>query len=291
MTKLVPIADMDLARLAKRIRDVHKNVTLLEFAELKARDAAAARRLELGRLLSQARGHWPSRGPNAKGWGAFLRSVGIDEDTALVAMKYSGYVDETVSHASPGKLPTLRAAGLRRDALSEPDDPPEPKPERGAWCTPKPIADAVGPWDLDSFSNQRSHIISTERCMLERGDDGFGNGRPGSYRIAGEGLKHADASTRFWGQPDYGFVLRAVKHYAHTSFCFLLRLDPSTEWFDELFLHSSLILIPRGDRIEFDPPPDVEASSNPYPHGLFYAHAKDATEQIRALCYEWRITR
>jgi hypothetical protein len=132
-------------------------------------------------------------------------------------------------------------------------------------------------------------------CELERGDDGFGMGDPdrreGSFYVKGSGYHRAWPSWRVWVQPDYEYVLEAIRHYKHTRFTALLRLDPSTEWFDELHAVSKLILIPKGDRIEFNPPPGVKASSNPFPHGFFYAHAEDATDAIRALCFEWNVNR
>lgn len=164
--------------------------------------------------------------------------------------------------------------------------------QRGAWCTPKKYADAVGSFYLDPFTNARSHIQAEYTCQLERGDDGFGMGdpdrRPGSFFVNGLGFHRAWPSWRVWIQPDYEYVLEAIRHYMHTRFTALLRLDPSTEWFGELYDASELILVPKRDRIEFDPPPGVKASSNPFPHGLFYAHAEDATDAIRALCFEWK---
>lgn len=165
--------------------------------------------------------------------------------------------------------------------------------QRGAWCTPKKYARAVGPFDLDPFSNARSHMLSVAACWLERGDDGFGRGSshtgPGAFYTAAEGYQYAPAEWRTWIQPPYDIVLEAVRHYRHTRFTALLRLDPSTQWFSELFDASELVLVPKGDRIEFDPPPGVKPSSNPFPHGFFYAHAEDATPEIRGLCFEWRV--
>ena len=39
-------------------------------------------RLDLGRRLIGCRGFWPSSGPNARGWKAFLDEVGIEKRTA-----------------------------------------------------------------------------------------------------------------------------------------------------------------------------------------------------------------
>jgi hypothetical protein len=163
-------------------------------------------------------------------------------------------------------------------------------PNRGAWCTPKWIADLVGPWRLDPFSNPRSHIDAERACMLERGDDGLGDGKtPGSHFVrAEEAVAIADETWRVWIQPDYQVVLRAFAHYRHTRWCALLRFDPSTEWFEEIYEASSLIAVPRGRRVNFEPPPGVRASSNAYPHALYYRNAEDATPSVLRACVAWR---
>lgn len=160
---------------------------------------------------------------------------------------------------------------------------------RGTWCTPKPWAERVGPWDLDPFSNPRSHIVSTDRAMLEDGGDGLlDRGAPGSYRDgATRYVGRAVAGTRVWIQPPYEMVLDALAHYGHTRFCALLRFDPSTRWFRRLYRLVGLICVPLS-RIEFEPPPGVKASKNPYPHALYYARAEDATPRVLRACISWR---
>jgi hypothetical protein len=278
-----------------------------------ARDVAARKRLALGKLLIEARGNWPRSGPRAKGWGELLSRAGLDEATAWRYMKLAAtnQISFTDGDAKE-KAPTYADLGLdNRPRVGAGDEEPHPPvdgcateadsveiishgsvpaaPDRGAWCTPRAIAAAVGGWDLDPFSNPRSAIIATTHCMLEYGDDGLPDGPPGSYRTSAKGPAIAGPDTRVWIQPPYSIVLEAIAHYGHTRFCALLRLDPSTEWFDRLWEKTALILVPKGDRLEFIPPPGVEASSNPFPHCLFYARAEDATEAIRALCYEWRV--
>jgi hypothetical protein len=158
---------------------------------------------------------------------------------------------------------------------------------RGAWCTPKDWAEAVGPFDGDPFSNPRSHIVSDWRCMLEDGGDGFGDRTPGSFRLANGVLGRATAKTKIFGQPDYQFVLEAIEHYGHTSFCFLLRFDPRTRWFRRLYALSGLVCVAR--KIEFEPPPGVKASANPFPHALFYRNPEDATAAVlRKSAAAWR---
>ncbi len=179
--------------------------------------------------------------------------------------------------------------------------------DRGTWCTPKDWAERVGPWDLDAFSNPRSQIVAETACMLERGDDGLAGPRRGEYFVSpqhgreailvpGEqprlptagGRKRATVDTRFWGQPPYELVDKALEHYGHTRFCFLLRFDPSTQWFIKLYRLARLVCVPRGKRIQFEPPPGVKASNNPYPHALYYAREEDATPAVLRACIAWR---
>ena len=161
--------------------------------------------------------------------------------------------------------------------------------DRGNWCTPKAWAERVGPWDVDPFSNPRSHIVADATCQLERGD----NGLPpdileGGYLVAGVGQFHANKNTRVWLQPPYEIVLEVLAHYGHTRFGALLRFDPSTEWFCRLYSLSALVCVPRRQRIEFEPPPGVKASKNPYPHALYYAREEDATPAVLRACFAWR---
>jgi hypothetical protein len=170
---------------------------------------------------------------------------------------------------------------------------------RGAYCTPKWLAELVGPWGLDPFSNPRSHIEAAERCMLEDGGDGLLTGPPGTYRV-GTGLpstrpvsleRHATADTRVWLQPPYEIVDEAIAHYGHTRFCALLRFDPSTDWFQSLYRLTQLVCIPRRRRIDFDPPPGVavgKTRESPFPHALYYARVEDATEAVLRRCIAWR---
>lgn len=189
--------------------------------------------------------------------------------------------------------------------------------QRGAWCSPVEYTAAAGPFDVDPFTNPRSTLVARHTCMLERGDDGFGlahRDAPGTFYVNPEhcttcngsgavlfGFEHvstvapcpscgyhvADHTAKVWIQPDYGFVLEALAHYGHTRFVALLRLDTSTKWFERLWGLCEVIMVPKKDRLEFVPPPGVKASSNPFPHGLFYARADDVPPEVAALCYPW----
>lgn len=165
---------------------------------------------------------------------------------------------------------------------------------RGSYCTPREWADRVGPWDLDPFSNPRSHVVATRSCMLERGDDGLAGPRRGEFFLnlkgSARGFRRylADDSTRVWLQPPYKIVDETLDHYGHTRFGALLRFDSSTKWFARLYKLASLVCVPRGKRIEFEAPPGVKTSKNPYPHAFYFARVEDATPAILRACFSWR---
>lgn len=174
--------------------------------------------------------------------------------------------------------------------------------QRGAWCSPPEYTAAAGRFDLDPFTNPRSTLKAHWTCMLERGDDGFGldnRDQPGAFYVNPEHCSHDEAPCcgyhvagddwRVWIQPDYQQVPQALAHYGHTRFTALLRLDTSTAWFETLWRLCEVIMVPRRDRLEFVPPPGVKASSNPFPHGIFYRREADVTPAIEALCYRWRV--
>lgn len=306
-----------------------------------ARGTARMRRLEIGRALSKVRGAWPARGPNAKGWGEFLARVKIAESTARMYLDEfrdpAGFAEKRRDSAKPSdgdeeddEEDPVRVAGQPADPapfrqLTEADliqalgrlDPDARKrvlkstranvkggsgeEDRGTWCTSKVWAAAVGPWDLDPFSNPRSHIASVTRCMLEDGGDAFGGGPPGGARpglyLAGNahGAQPssgvADELTRVWIQPPYELVAEAIAHYGHTRFCALLRWSPDVKaWFPQLWERTAVVCHPWCERMEFEPPPGVPSSGDmPYPHALYYAHEADVTDEVRARCIVWRV--
>lgn len=157
------------------------------------------------------------------------------------------------------------------------------EPDRNTWCTPKWITDAVGPVDLDPCANERSHVQAARTFRLDHGQDGLALAR------------YVGRDQRVFINPPYegGQVIRWVRAYRHTRFCFLVRLDNSTDWFGELEPALEMVCVPNPRvveqaRIEFEPPPGVKASSNPFPHGLLYARADDVTAEVRRLFFTWR---
>lgn len=128
---------------------------------------------------------------------------------------------------------------------------------RDSWCTPKWLADALGPFTVDPCSNERSHILAASNL---------------SGGAGGDGLSIAVSSTfSYFINPPYsrGQVMRWVDHYIGTDFTFLLRWDPSTAWFRKISEASECVWFAH-QRINFEPPPGVTGGSNPYPHALFF---------------------
>ncbi len=144
------------------------------------------------------------------------------------------------------------------------------KGSRDGTCTPKWLADLIGPVHLDPCSNERSHIQARlVACGLDAPayDDGHTVDPIDGLALASEIPFGWDT----YINPPYsrGQVIKWVRAYCHTRFRFLLRFDTSTEWFEELLEVTGYVWFPRRRRIDFDPPPGVDFSNNPYPHGLF----------------------
>jgi hypothetical protein len=149
---------------------------------------------------------------------------------------------------------------------------------------PEGVGERLGPWDLDPCSNERSHIQAARDLRLdERNEDGL-------FFASQFGPE-----TRAFINPPYarGQVIQWVAAYAHVRFCFLLKFDPSTEWFGELIRHTGVVMIPRGERVEFEPPPGVppeKAIGVQFPHAFFYAREEDVSDEMRSACFPaWRI--
>jgi hypothetical protein len=180
-------------------------------------------------------------------------------------------------------------------------------PIRGSTCTPLYVAQAVnarGAFELDPFSNERSHIAAHHACWLERGDDGYGRGRahPGSYFRAGPCLGQDEhngvrgvfdqlaADESAWIQPDYARdeVLHAIRHYVHTRFVALLRFDPRPEWHSLVGEASEWIGVlsnsPGESSFEFELPPGIQGGGNTFPHALYARRYEDVTPEMRRLC-------
>lgn len=139
------------------------------------------------------------------------------------------------------------------------------KEGRDGACTPKWLADLIGRVDVDPCSNPRSHV-----------------GAEHTVSLPGDGCMPSLAGPDdvVFVNPPYarGQVLRWVMAHRHTRFIFLLRWDPSTKWFAELYPHCTHVWFPR-KRVNFEPPPGVKFSANPYPHALYM---RDPAQELLA---------
>lgn len=307
------IVESVVAQLVQEARAAQRELAEAETREQRTAEAAEQarvlarhRRVDLGRVLAKAREQWPARGPRAKGWGEFLADLKIDDSTARRYMELAGHVPEQTefsltrgdvsensARAAAPAIPTYADIGLdNRPRLSlvpapreEPSvaavdpSPADPEPDRNTWCTPKYLTDALGRFDLDPCSNERSTVQARQSYRLERGEDGI--------KLA----RLTPKTSKVFVNPPFGpgEVIKWVRAYGAHRFVFLVRLDPSTEWFEEIVSRTQLICVPRRDRVQFEPPPGVIASSSPQQHALLYARANDATVAIRKLCYAWRV--
>lgn len=276
----------------------------LKAAVIKSENDAAWNRVVLGRFLLEARRKLPKRGTPTHGWGALLEAIEMDQATAD---RYTKLAEASVdlTERDKAKVPTYADIGLdKREGPQVPDVPPprdddapaevlnnpppanlhgRNAPDGDEYCTPKWIAEALGLWDLDPCSNERSHVQSIKCFRLDRGQDGI--------LLADK----VDAKTRTFINPPYSDVTPWIEAYANVRFCFLLKFDPSTKWFAELIENTELVLIPdgtrlpEGTRIAFEPPPGKESGPVAFPHAFFFAKKKDAPKALLDVCYRWDV--
>jgi hypothetical protein len=145
---------------------------------------------------------------------------------------------------------------------------------RQHWCTPKWLANLIGPVDLDPCSNERSHIQARIKWQ------------PPRDALA---IRTFPTGWTIYCNPPYGRgeVERWVASFSRANFLFLLRFDPSTIWFARLMKHRPYVWFPRGRRIAFEPPPGVAASSNPFPHALFCKSEPNLALRSAGYVFRW----
>lgn len=118
---------------------------------------------------------------------------------------------------------------------------------RDSYCTPLKITKRLPLVDLDPCSNPRSTVRARRRVMLENGENG---------------LLIPWTDLTVFVNPPYSDVLPwALKTVEAASFCFLVNVDPSTEWWRALTSWADHLFLFR-ERIQFDAPPSVEESGN-----------------------------
>lgn len=125
--------DQEAAEEAKEASISARNVSVVKAKTArKSKASADHERLELGRLLMQARKAWPERGPKAKGWGEFLAKMGIEEQSARNYMQLAGYVNISKPDESGLEIPSRReiARAKRAPDAPEPVDTEDAIPQR-----------------------------------------------------------------------------------------------------------------------------------------------------------------
>jgi hypothetical protein len=150
--------------------------------------------------------------------------------------------------------------------------------DRDSWCTPIAWARRLGRVWLDPCSNERAHIISDVAWRFDRGQNALKLARYLPPRRMQLGP--------IFINPPYGrgMVAQFVEAFCRSRFIFLVRSDVSTEWWASLWPYVELEARPT-ERLDFEPPPGVESSSNPYPHSFLYSRAEDCTAEMMRACY------
>ncbi len=121
------------------------------------------------------------------------------------------------------------------------------------WCTPKHLADALGPFDLDPCSNERSHVQARRRFSLDAGEDGLMSRWIGSVFVNGP-----------YSDP-LPWCKRLRDHDG--PWCALWKLDPTTRWWAAL-MESMPTVAPFRKRIRFEGDKSMTAN---FPSVLVYS--------------------
>lgn len=130
------------------------------------------------------------------------------------------------------------------------------------WNTPKWLAERVGQFDFDPCSNSRSHIDALDFASLENGDDGLVLDWHGSVWINPPYSNPLPWMDKLRVEIDGGRCREAMA---------LVKLDTSTKWWKALTLNKDFVsLWLFNNRLRFEPPPGVKASSNNFCSALVH---------------------
>ncbi len=122
------------------------------------------------------------------------------------------------------------------------------------WCTPKWLAEALGPFDLDPCSNERSHIKAKSTSSLAKGHDGL--------------MCNWHDMSVFVNPPYSNPLPWAQKLRDHNGpWCALLKLDPSTKWWAAL-MEATPTVAPFRKRLKFEGEQSMTAN---FPSVLVYS--------------------
>jgi hypothetical protein len=146
-----------------------------------------------------------------------------------------------------------------------------------SWCTPKALADALGRFDLDPCSNERSHVqadlmLQLEPLELRETDSVTTDFINLLSRRQADGLAYDWGRGSVWCNPPYSNPLPwALKLRDHEGpWCALLKLDPSTRWWAAL-MDASPTVAPFRKRIKFEGAPGEPTMTANFPSVLVYS--------------------
>lgn len=130
---------------------------------------------------------------------------------------------------------------------------------RDSWATPPWLTALLPAVDLDPCSNDRSTVRADRAYDLARGEDGLALPWSGSL----------------WINPPYSDVLpwaeRLIASPDVTACGVLINVDPSTRWWRLLTGRLSIALL-LTRRVQFDPPPGVQSTTNNKAQAILMDH-------------------
>ena len=142
---------------------------------------------------------------------------------------------------------------------------PVAKKLRDEYCTPAPLAEALGRFTLDVASNRRS-LIHTDRVC--------GTDFPEFITSSGGWAGH-DSLAISWADEDVfcngpfsNLLPFAEKLHEARSFVFLCNTDHSTAWWRAAVKSGGHYRFDLATRQQFDPPPHIRRSTNNKPQSL-----------------------
>lgn len=124
------------------------------------------------------------------------------------------------------------------------------------WCTPKWLAEALGPFMTDPCSNASSHVQADYLYSLDGGT------------LRSDGLATTWDGSVFCNPPYSNPLPWCLKLRDHAGpWCALLKLDPSTKWWAAL-MEASPTVAPFRKRIKFEGDKSMTAN---FPSVLVYS--------------------